>query len=359
MNKPSLHPGERLILPTDPHLQYTGRIDDENPDAPIFQYVCSSIRVRVASKHLKLLVTNIHSYWENRLGIIVDGKQTAVLLPDQGDAAIDLTPLLHEGINDVLVFKRQDSCHAFIFHGFAVDEDVQLEVCPPKPQRRMEFYGDSVTAGEVSEALDCAGKPDPEHVGQYSNGWWSYAWQTARMLGAQIHDIAQGGIALQDGCGYFNDPQFQGMLSCYDKVSYNPCLGPVKPWDFTRYTPQVVVLAIGQNDAHPDNYMESDYAGEKATKWRADYRGLIEQLRARYPKATIILTTTILNHARQWDDAIDQVCRELRETDSRVYHFLYEKNGCGTPGHIRAGEAEGMARELSGFIRGLGEAIWE
>lgn len=345
--------GERLILPTDPRVQYTGRIDDENPLAPVFHYVCSGIRVRVTGRVLRLCVTNIRNCWENRLGVIVDGEQTAVLLPESGDAEIDLSDRLHEGINDVLIFKRQDSCHAFVFHGLMVADDAELLEVPPLPRRRIEVYGDSVSAGEVSEAEDYCGKPDPEHNGQYSNGWLSYAWQTARLLGAQIHDIAQGGISLQDGTGYFNAPDYLGMLSCWDKVAYNPFLGPQKPWDFRRYTPHVVVVAIGQNDAHPVNFMQDDYDGAQARQWRADYRKLVGLIRGQYPAAHIVLSTTILGHAPQWDDAIEEVCQELRRTDERVHHFLYAKNGCGTPGHIRGSEAAGMAKELAAFIEAL------
>ena len=54
--------------------------------------------------------------------------------------------------------------------------------------------------------MDYTGKTDPEHQGGYSNSWYSYAWMTARMLNAQIHDIAQGGIALMDGQGWFHEP---------------------------------------------------------------------------------------------------------------------------------------------------------
>lgn len=51
-------------------------------------------------------------------------------------------------------------------------------------------------------------------------------------------------------------------------------------------------------------------------------------------------------------------CRELSQTDGRVHHFLYSKNGCGTPGHIRGSEAAGMAKELAGFIETLPD-VWE
>lgn len=351
--------GERLIGPDDPMIRYTGRIDMDDPAAYGFEFVAASLHVRVTGGVLKLLISNRTNYWQSRLGVVVDGQLHAALLPENGDAVIDLSAFLHEGENDVLVFKRQDSSHAFTFHGLFIAEGGQLLPLPARHARRMEVYGDSVSAGEVSEAEEYAGKPDPQHNGEYSNAWWSYAWIAARKLGAELHSVAQGGIALKDGTGYFNGPDYVGMLSAYDKVRYNPAFGQVKAWDFSRYTPHVVVIAIGQNDAHPVNIMEQDPHGEAAREWREAYKGFILSLRERYPKATFVLTTTILGHHKAWDEAIDQVCCELRENDQRVHHFLYSKNGCGTPGHIRASEAEVMAQELSGFINTLGEGIWE
>lgn len=69
----------------------------------------------------------------------------------------------------------------------------------------------------------------------------------------------------------------------------------------------------------------------------------------------IILTTTILMHDKNWDTSIEEVCRRI--DSSRVHHFMYQKNGSGTPGHIRIPEAEEMAEELSAYINSLGD-IW-
>ena len=76
----------------------------------------------------------------------------------------------------------------------------------------------------------------------------------------------------------------------------------------------------------------------------------------KYPKAVIILATTILNHDASWDEAIEQVCREI--ADDRVLHFLYSRNGCGTPGHIRIPEAEEMSDELVEYIENLEIDVW-
>ena len=204
--------------------------------------------------------------------------------------------------------------------------------------------------------MDYVGKQDPENNGQYSNSYYSYSWTCARKLHAEIHDIAQGGISLFDKEGYFAGPDYVGMLSCFDKIEYNPQLGEVKEWDFSQYIPHVVIIAIGQNDANPVNYMAEDYDGEHAAFWRAEYGRFVKMLRGRYPQAHIILTTTILEHDPAWDRAIDEVAQH--SGDEKVHHFLYSRNGCGTPGHIRIPEAEEMAQELSAFIDSLGEEVW-
>lgn len=348
---------EKRILPSDPMLSYMGRIDFENPDAPVFVYPCSCVTIRFRGSAIGAVVTNVHSFYENSLGCILDGRQKKIILPDSGTAELMLGENLTEAVHELTLFKRMDACHYYIFEGFVLPEQAQLLPPPPKPGRRMEFYGDSVSAGEVSEAVAFCAQPDPQHNGEYSNSYYSYAWCTARRLNAQIHDIAQGGIALLEGTGYFCDPKLYGMEYMYDKIQYNPFIGPTKDWDFSKYTPHVVVVAIGQNDNHPVDIMQQDIANDKALHWRSHYAAFIRRLRMLYPRATIVLTTTILNHEKNWDLAIDAVQQEL--ADPKIHHFLYSNNGCGTPGHIRIPEAEKMAEELSAFIDSLGESVWE
>ncbi len=349
----------RKIAPSDEVLTYSGRIDFEKKDEPVFVFPCSSFCFATDASKGKISVENIHSYGENSLGVLVDGiYKGKVILPDEGSIDIDISAFLDGSMHDITIFKRQDGCHYVIFRGLTVNDGAKVEKVKEIPRRRIEVYGDSVSAGEVSEAVAYAGLQDPEHMGEYSNSYYSYSWMAARKLNAQIHDIAQGGIALMDGQGYFADPIFVGMLSSYDKIQYNPQLGETKDWDFAQYTPHVVVVAIGQNDANPKNYMAEDYDGEEARIWRENYRGFILKLREKYPKATFVLTTTILNHDSGWDNAIDEVTKSFAGEDDKIHHFLYTKNGCGTHGHIRIPEAEKMAEELAAFIESLGEEVW-
>ncbi len=350
----TLNDRERLVRPDDPALRYTGRLD-WTEDGLFFIYPCSSVQVRLTGRTLKVVLTNHRSYYENRLGVIVNGEQSAILLAD-GEQVIDLSDKLDEGVNDVLLFKRQDCCHAYTVQGFIVDNDAALLPLEPRPARRMEVYGDSVSAGEVSEAEFACAQPDPEgHNGLYSNSYWSYAWQAARLLNAELHDVATGGMALLDGTGYFYGPDYIGLTSTWDKVNYYPPFGAPTPWNFAKFTPHVVVVAIGQNDHNPVNIMAEDYDSAASVHWRGEYRRFLTNLREKYPTAHIVCTTTILGHDPAWDHAIDECVAAMG--DKRIHHFLYTKNGCGTPGHIRKSEAAVMARELADFIETLPD-VW-
>lgn len=338
-------------------LYYCGRIDDSNPKRPRFIFPSSFLKFSFKGTGAWAVVSNNNRYWDNYIGIIVDGEQKKVLLSEKGKIRICLAEGAENCSHEVMIFKRQDGCHEFVLEELELEEGSTLLELPPKPEKRIEVYGDSVSAGEVSEAVEYTGKPDPEHRGEYSNSWYSYSWITARLLDAEIHNISQGGIALLNGTGWFCPPEYVGMEQAWDKVRYNPELGPVTKWDFRKYRPQLVIVAIGQNDSHPEDYMKEAFYGEKAIRWRESYRIWIEKIREKYPKAAIILSTTILNHDPSWDQAIHQIWKELG--DPRIYHFRYSDNGTGTPGHIRIPEAWQMARELSSFIKTLPEEIWK
>ncbi len=344
------------IQPDNPLLVYSGRIDWSRSNAPVFVFPCTSVSARFTGRVLKVHVENRHAYWENYLGYLLDGKQSVLLLPENGTAENEI-PIESDGEHELLLFKRQDSCHELAFLGLEIGEGERLLPARENPKRKLEVYGDSVSAGEVSEAVDYVGKEDPVHNGEYSNSYYSYAWMTARKLDAQIHDIAQGGIALLDGTGWFNEPEAIGMETAWDKQRYNPAFGPAMSWDFGAYTPQVVVVAVGQNDAHPEDYMKEDYGCPKAVEWRRRYGAFLGKLRDTYPHAHIICCTTLLGHDASWDRAIEEVVAGLG--DGRITKYTFRRNGAGTPGHLRIPEAEEMAEELAAYISSLHIPGWE
>ena len=327
-----------------------------DPFAIVWTYPGTFVRMKFKGTQLFIHVRNKHNYWNNYLGVAEGDAQTKLLLPEEGEATIEI-PLqtTQDNIHEVTIFKRQDACHELTILGFEIncntDDECELLEASPLPPRRIEVYGDSVSAGEVSEAVDYVAKADPEHNGEYSNSWYSYAWIAARKLDAQLHDIAQGGVALLDNTGWYHEPDYIGMEQVWNKMRYNPDYGTVKEWDFSKYTPDIVIVAIGQNDSHPDDYMKTDYEGEKAKNWRIHYRQFLAKLRETYPDAWIICCTTLLQHDIGWDMSISQAVLDI--ADKKISHCVFQRNGKATPGHLRIPEAEEMAEELCHYIHSL------
>lgn len=331
----------------DKRLDYCGRIDWED-GAPVFIYPSTSLEFRFFGGRAVLTVENRRLYFDNYAGAVIDGEQKKWLLNPEGETELVLVDDEQEREHEILFFKRQDACHEMKLLRLGISEGGKLLKLPDKPEKYMEVYGDSISAGEVSEAEEYAGRPDPEHQGEYSNSWYSYAWITARKLGVKLHNISQGGIPLLRGSGYVG-PDYPGMEDIWDKLRFRREAGEVKEWDFRKYTPQLVIVAVGQNDSYPGDFMKEEPSGEKAAFWKERYKKLLKNIRKQYPEAVILLITSVMIHDKGWDDAVREVCREL--SDDKVTYFRFRENGCKTPGHIRASEAEEMADELVDYIR--------
>lgn len=345
------------IQPNNKYLLYSGRIDWSNPKAPVWVFPATSVKLRFTGNLLKVHVCNHRIYYDNSIGIILDGIQSKLSLPEEGEAVLEVTvPGFAHQEHEVLFFKRQDSCHELTILGFEIADGEVLRYPGEHPQRRMEVYGDSVSVGEITEAFEYMAKEDPEQNGEYTNSWYSYAWMTARKLGAQIHDVAQSGIALMDHTGWYCEPDAIGMEMVWNKVHYNPLLGEATEWNFDNYTPQVVIVAIGQNDKHPVDYMKEDFNSENAILWRKSYKAFLEKLRTTYPEAQIVCITTLMNHDESWDRAIGLVVKEMN--DQKITQYLFRRNGKGTPGHPRIPESEEMSEELSEYIESLQIEGW-
>ena len=178
--------------------------------------------------------------------------------------------------------------------------------------------------------------------------------QTARDLGAQIHNICQGGIALFEGTGYFHAPDYIGLESVYDKACYTPESGEPTNWDFGRYVPDIVIIAIGQNDKHNGRTDSDDIdisSPSTRNQWKTGYKKLVRDLANHYGDVKFVLTTTILMHDPEWDNAIEEIKNELCEDGIKAYRNVFSRNGAATPGHPRLPEHDEMARELTEFIR--------
>lgn len=353
-----------LVSPDRPELTYMGRTELYK-GFPRFVFAGTMVTIRFKGTEIRCVIRNHKFFNKQELGYVLNGIVGKVTFEQsEDDITLTLADNLTDTVHTLTLFKRQDASHYFEFKGFLLNDGAELLPADPLPKRRIECYGDSVSAGAVTEAVEHTATVDPIlHEGIYDNAWYAFPMITARNLGAAINNIAQGGIAVYDRTGWYHAPDYIGMETAYDKVCYFPeAEGGFTEWDFSKYTPHVVIVAIGQNDQHNEKWEyetgTENFIGEPKFReyWKDGYKRIVRSLREKYPKAFIILTLTVLRHDSGWDDALDEIVSEL--ADSRIVHFRFTRTGAATPGHPRIPEQYEMAEELTCFISNT-EGVWE
>ena len=343
--------GKKLITPQDPALEYMGRIDFDDPSEPVFIWAASTADINFTGTSCAVLLNNIPFFTPTHFGALVDGVMQKFFLKD-GEQLITLAEGLEDGEHTLKLIKTMGAFNYVGFKGIVIDKDSDVSKPEHKYDLKIEVYGDSVSAGEVVEDIFYEGAYD--HLGHHidhtaDNAYFSYPMILARRLNAELHDVAQGGIALFDGTGFFPDEDhLTGMEHCYDKLRYSP-LAETKQWDFSRYTPDIVIIAIGQNDHKPNG--DKIDTPEFRTLWKNRYKAMLSDLMEKYPNARFVLMLTIMKHEPTWDRLIEEIANEVN--NDRVTYFRFTRTGAATVGHPRAVEQSEMAIELYRFLTNL------
>lgn len=347
----TLPENKKLIPPTDPALEYMGRIDFDDPSRPVLIWPGTMIDVNFTGTSCALVVRNISFQELTHFGALVDGVMQKFFLKNSGgDELYTLAENLEDKPHTLKLVKTMAAHNYIEFCGIVIDEDAEASLPNHKYDLKLEVYGDSVSAGEVVEDIYYEGQCDPEdhHCNNAAdNAYFSYPLILARKLNAEIHNAAQGGIALLDGTGYFCSDRLTGMESCYDKLEYSP-YAERKQWDFSKYVPDYVIIAIGQNDHNPNG--ERIKTPEFRRHWKDKYIEFLRDLMGKYEHAEFILLLTVLKHEPTWDDALKEIADEVN--DKRVSFFKFSRGGAATDGHPRATEQAEMAAELYMYIKG-------
>ena len=184
------------------------------------------------------------------VNVVVDGKVIATIQPGIDVKEYTLVTGLPKGRHRLELFKRTEyDMGTLSFYSFNVDGNV---LAPPVFKHKIEFYGNSITCGFAIE--DTAGRD--RGTAEFENGYKSYANITARHFDAYYHSISKSGIGVV--ISWFN----YVMPDIYDRISAHDSTAK---WDFTKYTPELVVVNLFQNDAWLTK--NPDHTEFKKTVW--------------------------------------------------------------------------------------------
>lgn len=325
----------------DQRIYYEGRIGFKEEAAELY-WSGTSILVNFEGTGIAAILKD--SDTANYYNILIDGIPVSKIHTSQQKQVYQLATGLPPGKHSLLLFKRTEwDKGTTFFYGFDL-EGKSFLLSPPQPKKRkIEFFGNSITCGYANEdsSSNDSGK------GYFENNYRSYAAITARHFNAQYHCTAKSGIGIT--VSWF--PLI--MSEMYDRLNPNDS---GSKWNFLKYTPDVVVINLLQNDSWltkmPDHPEFKNRFGTKAPSEDfviQQYQSFVKTVREKYPSASIICMLGNMDITREgspWPGYVEKAVKPLG--DKKIYTlFVPYKN---TPGHPRVAEQEAMARRLIAFI---------
>ncbi len=252
------------------HIRYTGRWNFDDAAEPWVSWQGSMVSVAFRGSGISATVD--FGDEGELLRVIVDGvpEEPARFVPGGKQTIVLATGLGAETEHTITLMKEEYATSNFIFHGFEL-ADGALEQLPPRPEKRIAFFGDSNMEGYslYNEKNDG------------SNGtYFAYPATVSRMLGAEMYLQAVGSATLDGPTGndvvsFVNSKAFDREDPDYDD----------------GFEPHVIVVNAGANDI---SRVEQS-AMKETTKQH--YRNAIAALRDAYGAEPHI----ILFNSYGWD----------------------------------------------------------
>ena len=220
----------------------------------------------------------------NNFNVLIDGRNVTIV-KKPGTTRLIFDHLV-AGPHRVRLEKRSETQHATgAFAGFFVPASSKASQLDDHHFRQIEFIGDSLTAGygNTSAFGDCHG----DDVFETTDTQEAFGPLIAKHYDADYRIEAYSGAGLVRNSGG-RTPDFH----ITDLIG-RPILGQPGT-DPSTWAPQIVVVNLGGND-----FNSPVQAGEKwpdttslILDYRTSYVAFVKTLRARYPKAEILLSTT-------------------------------------------------------------------
>lgn len=251
------------VAPDDPRLRYLGRFIRQPDGGMRCAWPHSSLRLRVRADAVDV---RIDDAGKNRIQVLIDGEPTRTIQLESGSRFYPIArDLPTDREHDIELVRATEALFGELtFSGIRIPEGGVLH--PVRDgRRRIEIYGDSISAGFGVEAPDQTHPFSPAS----QNAALTYGSIAARRLDADLHVIAWSGKTLWPD---------NSLLEVHHRVL--PAV-PDSRWDPAKadWSPDVILINLGTNDFAGGNPEERG--------WVRAYIDLIAALRERHPGATI------------------------------------------------------------------------
>ncbi len=346
------------VMPDDPLIRYGGRTDWSVALEPNLSWPGSSIEVKFEGTSVDVVFDcSKDSVWFNA---IIDGHELNPVIYEcmMGEHTWSVTSGLDDGIHSLLLFRRVEGWYGtWAFKGMNLDTGCMLMPLDALSGRKLEMYGDSITAGGASDKA--VGVSDSSVTLWSNNNYKTYGALLARRLDAQYTCIAKGGLSLTTDWSTSGPGTRMRLWDLYDRTNY---WEDDHSWQFSSWQPDVVILNIFQNDygvysSHPEML-----PANPETALKNEYRDFVNVLRDEYADAHIFCVLGPMGVVQDdsgslYTDAVQAAVQELNTAgDDKVYYhqFEYAADAGGHPSawhheHLMADPLEPLIRNVTGW----------
>jgi hypothetical protein len=314
-----------------PDINYIGRWDKSNDNEYHSYWGGAYVKIKFTGTSLKM---NLNK--NATLIVSIDGGEDVQIAAKTGIVDINSEPL-KEGTH-VAIIAAQKRNDEIVTSGFVLDEGANTLALPQS--EIIEYIGNSITSADMTSK-------------DYLS---AYAWHVGRMLPYTEHtQIAMPGITLVDGYSYYPGwgaaPQ-RGMEIQYFCLK-QPNLDFETKWDFLNYTPKIIVINLGTNDAAlnvPLDLFKSNYT-EFIKKVRKEHALSEIFIMRPFNKSYAIETEELVNELNnEGDSKIHFIDTEGWLTDEDFYKERYpsDKLHPSDDGHYKI--AQNLAPILEPYL---------
>lgn len=331
------------IPASNPYIEFTGRIDFSNSDAPRFSYSGVSVRASFTGTSIAIIMDD--NTGDNYYSVLLDGRLLETLRITTGKKTYSIADGLDNTVHEIELFKRTEEMFGKSqFFGFVVDEGEDLTTLINVKDKLIEYIGNSITCGYGNEGYN-GGTFGPTT----ENHYMTYAALASRNFNAKHLAVCKSGIGVYrnyDGLAGGDD---DCMTNYYTRIF----LYDEDPkYSFTD-KPDLICINLGTNDFST--------SGGNSDLYISNYFRLIDTIQARYTMPDIVcllgsmMSDPTLSTVR--DDLMFIADSASRKGKGNVYFFEMSQQtgslGIGINYHPTIAQHIKNGMELTGYIQSL------
>lgn len=309
----NIAPDKVLFIKADsPEIRYTGRVVKSQNGEVTFNWSGTYFETSFTGRYFAMKASDTKKNYYN---VFIDDQTPFVVTVSGTDSLVVFAKDLKKGTHKIRVQKRTEGEQGkTTIHSFILSKGARLINPGIERKRRIEFIGNSITAGYGTEGKTKTEpfKPETENCN------YAYGCIISRFFDADYTLIAHSG---RGAARNYGDTARVSKVSMKDLMLYTYDEDRLKNWDFRdfkwnfkEYRPDLVVINLGSNDfstkPHP---LKEEFLGA--------YDKIINQIRENYGDVKILCVAPPKGNAF---DYLREFCIERKDPN---IHFAAYLNG--------------------------------